>query len=136
MEAIKKMEQLTLEFKRGAKGFELPQANGDWVMLREEGYSPVQMLASAIGACGGYVYESVLTNSKIPFEIERGTVTYTRSATKKAEPLENVTLVFYAKIPAEYQERATRALKLINPNCPVMQSLDPAIKVTEEVVFL
>ena len=41
------VERLTII--RGVEKFEL-QAH--WVLAKEEGYSPVQMLVSAIGACG------------------------------------------------------------------------------------
>ncbi|MFU1814748.1 OsmC family peroxiredoxin, partial [Enterococcus faecium] len=62
------VERLTII--RGVEKFELQTKTARWVLAKEEGYSPVQMLVSAIGACGGYVYQSVLENSHIPFEFE------------------------------------------------------------------
>ena len=45
------VERLTII--RGGEKFELQTKTARWVLAKEEGYSPVQMLVSAIGACGG-----------------------------------------------------------------------------------
>lgn len=39
------------------KGFELVHQSGNWVLKKEIGFSPVEMLVASIGACGAYVYE-------------------------------------------------------------------------------
>ena len=44
------VERLTII--RGVEKFELQTKTAHWVLAKEEGYSPVQMLVSAIGACG------------------------------------------------------------------------------------
>ena len=126
----------TLTLVKGKDKLELPQQNGNWVLARELGYSPVQMLVTAAAACGGYVYTSVLENSHVPAEIEKIEVSYTRDSTKKAEPTSSIQINFYARISAEYQEKAIRCLKLVSPNCPVIQSLDPTITVAETVHFI
>ena len=110
----------TLTLVQGKDKLELPQQNGNWVLARELGYSPVQMLVTAAAACGGYVYTSVLENSHVPAEIEKIEVSYTRDSTKKAEPISSIQIDFYARISAEYQEKAIRCLKLVSPNCPVI----------------
>ena len=133
------MSPLTIEslvLTKDGKAFTMPSPTGDWQLLREIGYSPVQMLVSSIAGCGGYVYESVLKNSDVPHTIERVRVEYTRNEQKRSQPLASVDLVIEAKIPAEYHEKALRCLKLIAPNCPVIQSLDPAIQVNETVKFI
>lgn len=133
------MSYLTIEslvLTKDGKAFTMPSPTGDWQLLREIGYSPVQMLVSGIAGCGGYVYESVLKNSDVPYTIERVRVEYTRNEHKRSQPLATVDLVIEAKIPVEYQDKAIRCLKLIAPNCPVIQSLDPAIQVTETVKFI
>ncbi|MFB5313211.1 OsmC family protein [Enterococcus gallinarum] len=126
----------TLTLVKGKDKLELPQQNGNWVLARELGYSPVQMLVTAAAACGGYVYTSVLENSHVPAEIEKIEVSYTRDSTKKAEPISSIQINFYARISAEYQEKSIRCLKLVSPNCPVIQSLDPTITVAETVHFI
>lgn len=84
------VERLTII--RGVEKFELQTKTARWVLAKEEGYSPVQMLVSAIGACGGYVYQSVLENSHIPFEFEKIEVTYSREIERRAQPLKQVTI--------------------------------------------
>ena len=49
----------TLTIHQGSDKFEMTTPTGNWVLAREKGYSPVQMLVSAVAACGGYVYASV-----------------------------------------------------------------------------
>lgn len=129
------MSKHELTIVKGSEKFELAAPDKNWVLAYEEGYSPIQMLASAAGACGGYVYSSILENSKIPFEFKKIEVSYVRDETKKAEPLSEITMVFHVVVALEYQERATKCLRLVNPNCPVIQSLDPTIQVVETVEF-
>lgn len=128
------MKELTL--LQGPEGFELPLEKRDsWILKKEIGYSPVQSLVAAVAACGGYVYQHILENSKIPYRFEKIAVTYETSATKP-EPLTQIHLVFYVAVAKEYQDRAERGVKLVSRNCPVIQSLDPKIVVIEEVRFI
>ncbi|WP_142972865.1 OsmC family protein [Enterococcus casseliflavus] len=126
----------TLTIHQGSDKFEMTTPTGNWVLAREKGYSPVQMLVSAVAACGGNVYASVLENSKITAEIEKIEVSYDRDDNKKAQPVSAIQIQFYAKIAEADHDKATRCLKLVSPNCPVIQSLDPAIEVTETVTFI
>lgn len=131
------MKQENLVLVQGAKGMELPFETGNWVLLKgEEGYSPVETLAACVGACGAYVYQSILKNSKIDYQFEKVHVTYKRDETKKSEPLSMVSLVFDIRVAEEDQGKAERGLKMIGAHCPVMQSLDPTIEISEIVNFL
>ncbi|GBG94828.1 peroxiredoxin [Ligilactobacillus salitolerans] len=117
--------------------FELQQETANWTLRADQGYSPVQMLASAAAACGGYVYQEVLENSKVPFEMKKAEVAYTRDEVdNKAHPLKEIELTFYLQVPADLQKKATSCLRLINRNCPVVQSLDPKITISEKAVFV
>lgn len=128
------MEKLTINVKETSHT--LPIENGSWVLKREEGYSPVQMFVAAVASCGGYVYASVLQNSNIPHEIEKIEVQYLRDEKRKTNPVSAIDLVIHAKIDAVFHEKAERCVKLISPNCPVIQSIDPQIVVTESVLFI
>ncbi|MBP1039772.1 OsmC family protein [Vagococcus sp. BWB3-3] len=130
------MSKNQIELIQGEKGMELPLEAGNWVLLKDYGYSPVQSLVAAVGACGAYVYQSILTNSKIPFTFEKVLIEYTRDAERQSEPVKKIEMVFDVKVAPELQDRATRGIKLIAKNCPVMQSLDPAIEVIETVNFI
>ncbi|MBS7578071.1 MULTISPECIES: OsmC family protein [unclassified Enterococcus] len=118
-------EQLLLK-KEGVK----------WILKKDAGYSPVQMLVAAAASCGGYVLASILNNSKIPFILERIEVTYDRDETRRASPVAKIELTFYVKAAADLQERIKRCLKMVAPNCPVIQSLAPNIKIAESIVFV
>lgn len=129
------MSERNIELVQGKTGIEMPLESGNWILLKEEGYSPVEMLVGAIGACGVYVYQSILTKSKIPYRFGKSSVAYKRDESRKSSPLQAVKIEFEITVPTEFQARAERALKLIHGNCPVMQSIDPNIVVTEQVHF-
>ena len=128
----------TKQFEWEYKGKQLSAMapDGPWKMAYNEGYSPVEMLVLSVAGCGGYVYTSILENSKIPFKLKKTIVQYTRDEAKKTQPLKSVTIHFEMEIPVEFQERALRCLSLISANCPVMQSLDSTIEVIETVAFV
>ena len=130
------MKKEHIELVQGKAGIELPVSTGNWVLLKEQGYSPVQSLVAAVGACGAYVYQAILTNSKIPHTFARVMIEYTRDTERLSEPVNKIEMVFDVTVAPELQARATRSIKLIAQNCPVMQSLDPAIEVSEKVNFL
>ncbi|MFK4567308.1 OsmC family protein [Enterococcus sp. UD-01] len=125
-----------MELISGEKGFELAHQSGNWILKKEIGFSPVELLVASIGACGAYVYEKILTNSHIDFTIENVQISYERTEEKPAKPLSQVSILFTLQVAQEAQGKAERALKLISKNCPVMQSLDPEIVVTETVSFV
>lgn len=127
----------TMILKKGANGFELAVPDKpNWILLRQGGYSPVQSLVNAVAACGGYVYQEVLENSKIVGTIQEVHVSYERNLEKKAHPIKTITIHFLTVgITKEQQEKAQRCLRLVSPNCPVIQSLDPAIEVIKTVAF-
>lgn len=130
------MENEVIELVQGDLGMELPVEEGNWVMLREKGYSPVQSLVASVGACGAYVYQSVLENSEIPYTFHKVSVTYERNLQKKPYAVSAITMTFYVTIDQSHQQRAARAIKLVSRNCPVIESLNPAIIVEELVEFI
>ena len=126
----------TIKLVQGQKGMELPFSEGNWVLLREEGYSPVQSLVASAGACGAYVYQSVLEKSRVPFTFDRVEMTYERDETLQTEPVKRIEMTFFVKISEEKQGLAERSLKLVGKYCPVIQSLNPNIEVIEKVEFI
>ncbi|WP_086315394.1 hypothetical protein A5821_002879 [Enterococcus sp. 7F3_DIV0205] len=125
-----------MELIPSEKGFELVHQSGNWVLKKEIGFSPVEMLVASIGACGAYVYEKILSNSHVDFTINKVEISYDRAENKPAKPLSRVVITFSLRVSEEEQGKAERALKLIGKNCPVMQSLDPEIAVVEQVIFV
>lgn len=125
-----------MELISSEQGIELVHQKGNWLIKKDLGFSPVELLVASVAACGAYVYERVLTNSKISFKIQHVEVSYERFENKPTKPLKEVTLIFQIEVPENQQEKATRATKLIAKNCPVMQSLDSEVTVIEKVIFV
>ncbi|MEG0254631.1 MAG: OsmC family protein [Vagococcus sp.] len=125
-----------IELVQGEKGMELPVETGNWIILREGGYSPVQSMVGAVGACGAYVYQSILDSSRIDYTFSKVEINYERDSTIKSEPVKSIEINFYLSVDEKNQGRAERSLKLIGKHCPVMQSLDPKISVVEKATFI
>ncbi len=129
--------QNELQLISGEHGFELPREGSEnWVLRKEFGYSPVRSLVAAVGACGGYVYQEVLENSKIPAVFHKVELRYERNPDKKAEPLKRIEVTFFVTVAEELKGRAERSVRLVSQHCPVIQSLDPTIEVVEKVEFI
>lgn len=125
--------QLTLY--QGQKGFEMKVPHKEnWVLLREEGYSPIQNVVSAAAACGGYVYESILKKSNIAYTFERIEVSYEQEDIK-VKTIKSIKMTFYLRVDLKDQQKALSAVKLVAQYCPVIQSLNPTIKIIEKVIF-
>lgn len=126
-----------MELISGKQGFELVSENGNWILKKEIGFSPVEMLVASVGACGAYVYEKVLTNSGIAYQVENVTIDYERAEDKQAKPVSKISISFVlSNVPQNEQAKAERAMGLIGKNCPVIQSLDASIEVSEVVRFI
>lgn len=119
----------------GEEGLELVHPAGNWKVKKEIGFSPVEMLVSSVATCSTYVYQDVLKNSKIPYELHEVEVQYEREIAGTVHPITKIQITFIMAIPEELQERAERGLKLIPKHCPVVQALDKAILVEERLVF-
>lgn len=130
------MSEEKLLLVQGEKGMELPRDGENWVILKDLGYSPVQSLVAAVGSCGAYVYQSILEKSRIPYRFDKVEIDYVRDEEKETEPVKEITLVFFVEVEESKQGRAERGLAMVSKYCPVMQSIDPNIVVTEKVVFI
>lgn len=125
-------EELTLY--NTPEGFALDDPS--WILSRAAGYSPIQSLVSAVGACSGYVYQDVLKRSNVPFELGTIKVSYTRNMEAVSQPIQSISVIFLIKVSSEYQRKAETAVKIVSKYCPVIQSLDKSIDVNESVVFI
>ena len=125
-----------LKLVNGQLGLELEHKDGNWIMLKEYGYSPVQMLVASIGACGQYVYKSVLERSSIPGKLRDVMIEYAVDENSKSHQLTHVNIVFDIEIEPQFQTKALSALRLVNEYCPVIQSLDPKIVIEKSVNFI
>lgn len=132
----KRGASMQLELLQGKQGLELYHKDGNWILKRDFGYSPVQLLVTSIGACGAYVYESILTKSNIEHRLDTVDISYKTNEEDKAHPLTEVTIQFNIWVPEDKQAQVERALRMVNEYCPVIQSLNPNIDIIKEVNFL
>lgn len=126
-------EQVTVFGKE--EQFELALDQMNLVMTKEAGYSPTQLLASAVGGCEGYVLKSLLLNSKVPAEVTKIKVDYQRADTRP-QFFQSIDLTFEIVADPKWHHRIESIMKLVEKYCPVVQSLSPDIEITETIIFL
>ena len=102
---------------------------------RSKEFSPVQMMVAASGACGMYVFRSILTNSNIKHNFIKTEVSYKTDDTNKVRPLSEISITYHLEVNEEIKERVSRILKLVGKNCPVIQSLSDNVLVIENIIY-
>lgn len=115
---------------------ELVHEKGNWILLRDLGFSPVQTVVAALAACSGYVYQEILEKQKMKYTLISIHADYERSAQKSSQPLSKIEVQFEIRVDQNDQAKAKKDLGLIAKNCPVAQSLDPLIEIIESVQFV
>lgn len=115
---------------------ELIHENGNWVLLRELGFSPIQTVVAATAACSTYVYEEILGKQKIPYKMMGIDADYERNTGLETQPISKIFVHFHIRVSQKDQTKATKDLHLIPKNCPVVQSLNPSIEISETVTFV
>ncbi len=113
---------------------ELVHESGNWLLKRGVGFSAVEMVVNAAGACGLYVFNSILKNSKIECDVQRAFVTYTVND-NKVRNLKTINIEYHIRVEEELKAKVERVLPFVHRNCPVMQSLDENIEVIESIVY-
>jgi uncharacterized OsmC-like protein len=106
----------------------------NWALDKTNGFSPLNTFVLSVAACSSGVYRDILVNSKIEHEIHDVTIDFDR-AEEAPRPVTAIEITFHVTVPEEDRGRAERATKMIHKYCPVVQSIDPNIVVTEQVVF-
>lgn len=117
-------------------GIELVHENGNWILKKEYGFSPVQTLVASVAACGGYVFEGILTRSSIPHRLDTVQVSYEVNETKTVKSVSKISIEYYLEAEDDYKDRIERIVKLVHKGCPVMQSLNSDIVVTETIIYV
>ncbi|MEY8371469.1 OsmC family protein [Aerococcaceae bacterium 50-4] len=126
---------MTLHLNMPDLGPEAVNANGDnWPLNKETGFSPLNTFVLSVAGCSAGVYRNILNNSKIDHTFHDVAIDYDRSE-EGAKPVTAITITMYVTVDEEHQGRAERATKMIHKYCPVVQSIDPNIQVTERVIF-
>jgi len=126
-----------LSMSMGEQGYEMSHDNAHWVLLKGLGYSPVQMLIASIGACGGYVLDSILDKMQIDHVMKDIEMDFDVNHDSKAKEPTFVSMVFHVQLSNEQnQDKTLHALTLVHKYCPVMLSLNDDIKIEKSIKFV
>ena len=129
-------QPLKLLYDKSHQSFEAPTGSESWILKENLGFSPIENLINSIAACCGYVYDSVLNHSAVSHQFKKIEVSYKQAEAKRSHPIQQVELVFYLQVEKRLQAKALRCLRLVLPNCPVVQSLNSNIEIKERVHFI
>lgn len=123
-----------MELIQSADTLELVHENGNWLLSRQKGFSPIQLIAASAAACSTYVFEQLLDGQQIPYQLINVSFDYQES-TAYPNPISQIDVRFLIDVPRESQEAAKQIFMQIPGNCPVIQSLHPRIRINESVAF-
>lgn len=125
-----------MELVFGNNGIELIHENGNWNLKAGAGFSPVEALVAAVGSCGLYVFQGLLTGSKIEHEFVNAKVDFKVDDSKRVTPVKEIVIDYFMKANEEDKARIERIVDLVSKNCPVMQSLNEDVEVIENIHYV
>nr|WP_228504400.1 OsmC family protein [Listeria monocytogenes] len=115
---------------------ELVHPNGNWTLIKEEGFSPVQITVAAVAACSGYVYQTLLEKKRIDINDLSIHTDYEQDQESAVHVLTKINVTFTVDlVDKSNQAKAEKTVHLVKDACPVAKSLDPSIEINEIVVF-
>lgn len=127
--------EINLEQKN--QHFEVAMPESERWVFQSQGvpsYSPLESVVAAAGACGGYVYQDILTRSKVGAAVELVRVVYATKPGPAVHALTALTLHFEVSCQTQTDaKKAERYVKFVHRYCPVIQSLNADIVVTDIV---
>lgn len=115
---------------------ELVHENGNWVLSKDAGFSPLEALIAVTAACSTYVYIGILDKQRIDYTLQSVQVDYERNKVQEECPVSKIFIQFFLSVDPLNKEKAQKDLQLISKNCTVARSLNPAIEVIESAQFL
>lgn len=124
-----------MELIQPSEALELVHTNGNWLLDRESGFSPVQLVAASAASCSTYVFEKLLDDRGIPYEMKKVLFEYQLDV-YYPNPVSQIDVRFYLKTRDRDCEEIKQVFFQIAENCPVIQSLHPRIKTNAFIVFI
>ncbi|MCO7124325.1 OsmC family protein [Sporolactobacillus shoreicorticis] len=123
-----------MELIQPSETLELVHAHGNWSISQDSGFSPVQLIAASAAACSTYVFEKLLDERGIPYELKKVLFDY-QLGVYYPNPVTRVDVQFFIKANARVRNEIEHVFYQIAENCPVIQSLHPRIKINESIIF-
>ncbi|MGN7469167.1 OsmC family protein [Brevibacillus sp. SAFN-007a] len=121
-----------MNFEAKENGFVAHFPYGDLHVSGDEayGFCPYQLLVSSIAVCSGSLLRSVLGKMRMPCSAMKITADVTRNAAK-ANRVEKIHLHFILTGENMKKDRVQKAVEAASRNCPMVQSVQGSIVVTE-----
>ncbi|MCM2675248.1 OsmC family protein [Alkalicoccobacillus plakortidis] len=122
-----------MQFKMNENGFEHKTSFGTLEVSGNEefGFRPYQLLVSSIAVCSGGVLRKVLQKKRISFSDIELTADVTRNEAGVNE-VTDVALHFTIIGTDASRQTIAKALSLATKNCPIVQSVNKSIRITED----
>ncbi|TSB48016.1 OsmC family protein [Alkalicoccobacillus porphyridii] len=126
-----------MHFKMTEHGFEHTTTFGTLVVSGNEdyGFRPYQLLVSSIAVCSGGVLRKVLQKKRISFKDISITADVTRNEAGVNE-VTDIALHFTIKGTDATEDAVAKALALSTKNCPIVQSVNQSIRITETFTLI
>ncbi|CCF13507.1 osmC-like family protein [Brevibacillus laterosporus GI-9] len=112
----------------------LPYGNLTISSDRQQGFKPIDLLVSAIAGCSQIVFTRILEKKRISYNSLTLHVDTVQSE-NAPNPLTKISLIYTITGSDLVQEKLDKALRLVPPNCTIIQSLHPNIEVVEQVII-
>lgn len=124
-----------VELIEQSETLELVHESGNWLLSREKGFSPVQLVTASAAACSTYVFEELMSRYQIPCRLIRVLFDYLEDPVYP-NPVSQIHVFFYLQAEESQYEAIRKTFLEIPGNCPVIQSLHPRVQVDESIIFV
>ena len=121
-----------MKFEAKENGFVTHLSYGDLHVSGDEqyGFRPYQLLVSSVAVCSGGVLRKVLDKMRMPCADMQITADVVRNE-KKANRVEKIHLHFVITGENLREEKVQKAIEASRKNCPIVQSVQDSIEITE-----
>ncbi len=96
----------------------------------QKGFRPYQLLLSSVAGCSAIILRQILDKMRLPYEDFDITAEAKRNP-QRANRVESIHLHFVIRGKNLQEKKVERALKLTRENCPIVQSVQDSITITE-----
>ncbi|QRG67493.1 OsmC family protein [Brevibacillus choshinensis] len=121
-----------MQFEAKENGFVTHLSYGDLHVSGDEqyGFRPFQLMVSSIAVCSAGVLRKVLDKMRMPCTDMKVTADVVRNE-EKANRIEKIHLHFIISGENLQQEKVKKAIEASRKNCPMVQSVQDSIEITE-----
>ncbi|MED4780180.1 OsmC family protein [Brevibacillus choshinensis] len=121
-----------MQFEAKENGFVTHLSYGDLHVSGDEqyGFRPFQLMVSSIAVCSSGVLRKVLEKMRMPCSDMKVTAEVVRNE-EKANRIEKIHLHFIISGENLQEEKVKKAIEASRKNCPMVQSVQDSIEITE-----